>query len=77
MSEKISFDRQGEYIGGLDILNWITFPNYSFSKIKVGKIDPFSPPKKIFNIHLELIMWPENFNQVRDMDFHLKIFYMY
>ncbi|XP_053117353.1 vomeronasal type-2 receptor 26-like [Hemicordylus capensis] len=62
--EKVSFDENGELIGGFDIINWVTFPNRSFLRIKIGKVDPLVGPKNRFVLHEDAIVWPSRYNQV-------------
>ncbi|XP_013929204.1 PREDICTED: vomeronasal type-2 receptor 26-like [Thamnophis sirtalis] len=50
-------------MAGLDIENWITFPNQSFHQLKVGKLDPWAAEDKMFSIHEEALTWPSTFNQ--------------
>ncbi|KAM6449034.1 vomeronasal type-2 receptor 26-like [Liasis olivaceus] len=63
VGDEISFDRNGELITGLDIENWVTFPNQSFHRVKVGKLDPWAAEDKMFTIHEEAITWPSTFNE--------------
>ncbi|XP_063158489.1 vomeronasal type-2 receptor 26-like [Candoia aspera] len=63
VGDEISFDQNGELVTGLDIENWVTFPNQSFHRVKVGRLNPWAAEDKMFTIHEEAITWPSTFNQ--------------
>ncbi|XP_025030642.1 vomeronasal type-2 receptor 26-like [Python bivittatus] len=67
--EKVSFDESGSLIAGFDIINWVTFSNQSFRRVRVGKIEPVAFPKEKedFTIHAEDIQWPKRFNQTKPL----------
>lgn len=58
----ISFNDEGEFRGGFDIMNLVTFPNNSFQRVKVGKVD--ANEEKEFIINEDIIVWHKRFNQV-------------
>lgn len=62
--EKISFDQHGQLEAGFDIISWVTFPNQSFLKVKVGEIEPEAPLGVGFALREDEIVWPSRFNQV-------------
>ncbi|XP_070586525.1 vomeronasal type-2 receptor 26-like [Erythrolamprus reginae] len=63
IGNEISFHENGELVTGLDIENWVTFPNQSIHRVKVGKLDPWAAEDQMFTIHEEVITWPSTFNQ--------------
>ncbi|XP_053216068.1 vomeronasal type-2 receptor 26-like [Podarcis raffonei] len=64
----VSFDQNRVLIGGFDILNWVTFPNQSFVRVKVGKMDPETPiPEQEFTVNEDDIVWHSWFNQVQPL----------
>uniref|UniRef100_A0A8C5S1A3 Vomeronasal type 2 receptor n=1 Tax=Laticauda laticaudata TaxID=8630 RepID=A0A8C5S1A3_LATLA len=61
--DQISFDQNGIIRAGFDIINWIAFPNKSFLRVKVGKMDHLAPPDQGLTINDDLITWHNLFNQ--------------
>ncbi|XP_078234570.1 vomeronasal type-2 receptor 26-like [Pogona vitticeps] len=59
---KVSFNQHGELKAGLDIINWVTFTNQSFLRVRVGKLDPMAFHGEMFTIQEENIVWPSRFN---------------
>ncbi|XP_015279004.1 PREDICTED: vomeronasal type-2 receptor 26-like [Gekko japonicus] len=62
--DKISFDQNGEIEAGFDVINWVTYPNQSIVRMKVGKMDPHGPLDKAVSINEDAIEWHNCFNQV-------------
>ncbi|XP_077169543.1 vomeronasal type-2 receptor 26-like [Paroedura picta] len=62
--DTIQFKENGELKGGFDVTNWVTFPNGSFIRLKVGIFDPWAPPEDELTIHDDQIAWHRTFNQV-------------
>uniref|UniRef100_A0ACB8EVY3 Uncharacterized protein n=1 Tax=Sphaerodactylus townsendi TaxID=933632 RepID=A0ACB8EVY3_9SAUR len=61
--ETVSFDPNGELVTAYDIINWVAFPNQSFHKVKVGKIDAKAAPDQVFSINEDAITWCSRFNK--------------
>nr|XP_056720299.1 vomeronasal type-2 receptor 26-like [Euleptes europaea] len=65
--DHISFDHNRELIAGLDVINWVTFPNQSFVRVKVGKTHPQALSEQALQIDEESMVWQPRFNQVRPL----------
>ncbi|XP_042329773.1 vomeronasal type-2 receptor 26-like [Sceloporus undulatus] len=66
-NEKISFDKNGRIEAGFDIINWVTFSNHSFLRVKVGKTDSITVRDKMLSIFVDTIVWPKIFNQTQPL----------
>ncbi|XP_033024115.1 vomeronasal type-2 receptor 26-like [Lacerta agilis] len=64
VGDTLFFNEKHELEGGFDIINWVTFPNKSFLRVKVGKMDPLAPLGSDFSIDEKIITWHQSFNQV-------------
>ncbi|XP_048372495.1 vomeronasal type-2 receptor 26-like [Sphaerodactylus townsendi] len=63
--DSIHFNEKGELESGFDIINWVTFPNQSIVRVKVGRVDPQASLGQQFIINEEFITWHMAFNQVQ------------
>ncbi|KAM3821184.1 vomeronasal type-2 receptor 26-like [Vipera latastei] len=63
MGDSITFDENRELITGFDVANWITFPNNSFSRVKVGTLEPRAPSGRELTLNDNQIVWHRSFNQ--------------
>ncbi|XP_007442942.1 vomeronasal type-2 receptor 26-like [Python bivittatus] len=61
--DTLFFNENGELEGGFDIINWITFQNQSFLKVKVGKMDPQAPWEKQLSINEKVVTWHYTFGE--------------
>ncbi|XP_034957883.2 vomeronasal type-2 receptor 26-like [Zootoca vivipara] len=62
--DTVFFNEKRELEGGFDIINWVTFPNKSFLRVKVGEMDPQASLGSDFSIDEKIITWHQSFNQV-------------
>uniref|UniRef100_A0A8D2ISG1 G-protein coupled receptors family 3 profile domain-containing protein n=1 Tax=Varanus komodoensis TaxID=61221 RepID=A0A8D2ISG1_VARKO len=62
--DTVHFDENRELIAGFDVTNWVTFPNNSFVRVKVGRLEPRVPAGKELTVHDDQIVWHKSFNQV-------------
>nr|XP_056719679.1 vomeronasal type-2 receptor 26-like [Euleptes europaea] len=62
--EMISFNDNKEMEGGFDLINLVMFPNNSFLKVRVGRVDPSASKGENFSIHEEMIVWQSRFDQM-------------
>ncbi|XP_066486727.1 vomeronasal type-2 receptor 26-like [Tiliqua scincoides] len=67
VGEKVSFNSKGELVTGYDIITWVTFPNKSFLRVKVGKVEPVDPPYDGFIVDEDAFVWPSRFNQAQPL----------
>ncbi|XP_053216309.1 vomeronasal type-2 receptor 26-like [Podarcis raffonei] len=62
--DQLTLNEYGELAAGLDITNLVTFPNRSYIRVKVGRLDPQAPPGKELTINEDQIKWHRAFTQV-------------
>ncbi|XP_054836286.1 vomeronasal type-2 receptor 26-like [Eublepharis macularius] len=56
--ETVYFNDNMEMGGGFDVMNLVTFPNKSFHRLKVGKVDPDASEGKKMIIYEDMIVLP-------------------
>ncbi|XP_054850010.1 vomeronasal type-2 receptor 26-like [Eublepharis macularius] len=60
----IRFNENGELVEGFEVINWVTFPNGSLSRVKVGGLDPQAPQGQELTLSDDQIVWHRHFKQV-------------
>ncbi|XP_060546901.1 extracellular calcium-sensing receptor-like, partial [Pantherophis guttatus] len=61
--EEVVFNENGNLAAAYDIINLITFPNRSFQKVQVGRVEPQSSQKEGLTINTTAIGWNPKFKQ--------------
>ncbi|XP_077774427.1 vomeronasal type-2 receptor 26-like [Podarcis muralis] len=62
--ETVTFSENREVEAGFDITNLVTFPNNSFTKVKVGRIGVEATPDQPFTVDDNRMVWHRSFHQV-------------
>ncbi|XP_054849809.1 vomeronasal type-2 receptor 26-like [Eublepharis macularius] len=63
--DEISFNENQDWVAGYDIVNCIVFPNESFTRVKIGRMDPQAWMGQAFSIKDDIITWNNWFNQTQ------------
>ncbi|XP_061447694.1 vomeronasal type-2 receptor 26-like [Rhineura floridana] len=63
--DTVSFDENGQLLADFDITNWVTFPNNSFVRVQVGRLERQAPLGKELTLNDNQILWHRSFNQVQ------------
>ncbi|XP_015273047.1 PREDICTED: vomeronasal type-2 receptor 26-like, partial [Gekko japonicus] len=61
--DTVCFDDNGELKTGFDVTNCVTFPNGSFVRVKVGRLDPWALAGKELTLDDDQIVWHRTFKQ--------------
>nr|XP_056720344.1 vomeronasal type-2 receptor 26-like [Euleptes europaea] len=61
--DTLSFQENGEMKTGFDVINWVTFNNGSFARVRVGRLDPWAPVGKELTLRDDHIVWHKTFTQ--------------
>ncbi|XP_077169646.1 vomeronasal type-2 receptor 26-like [Paroedura picta] len=64
VGEEVAFNEHGELEGGFDITNLVTFPNNSYVRVKIGRLEPQVSLRKRIIIHEDRIQWNRHLPQV-------------
>ncbi|XP_077774136.1 vomeronasal type-2 receptor 26-like [Podarcis muralis] len=62
--DEITLNEYGELAAGFDITNMVTFPNRSYIRVQVGRLDPQAPPGTELTINDDRIKWHRRFTKV-------------
>ncbi|KAK9397713.1 type-2 vomeronasal receptor [Crotalus adamanteus] len=64
VGDEIFLDEERDLAIGYDLINLVTFPNESFQRVQVGRIDPSFQLGKEFIINARAVMWNPTFYQM-------------
>ncbi|KAM3823780.1 vomeronasal type-2 receptor 26-like [Vipera latastei] len=64
VGDEVTLNEHGEVLDGFDLVNLITFPNGSYTKVKVGRLNPKTLLQKELVVTDERIQWHADFTQV-------------
>ncbi|XP_063159172.1 vomeronasal type-2 receptor 26-like [Candoia aspera] len=64
VGDKVTLNEHGEVIDGFDLINLITFPNNSYTRVKVGRLNPKTLLEKELMVTEERIQWHGDFTRV-------------
>nr|XP_056720079.1 vomeronasal type-2 receptor 26-like [Euleptes europaea] len=62
--DEVTFNEHGELNGGFDITNLVTFPNRSYVRVRIGRLDPQVPLSQRLIINEDRIKWNRHLAQL-------------